>query len=62
MLETLTFYMDISFFISLCMSHEMIVLNLEMIMDADCGCDCFELPISEVLQDQYLGILDMLCS
>ena len=38
------------------------VLNLETIMDADCGCDYFDLPISEVLQDQHLGILGMLCS
>ena len=29
------------------------VLNLETIMDADCGCDCFDLSISEVLQDQH---------
>ena len=25
-------------------------------MDADCGCDYFDLPISEVLLDQHLGI------
>ena len=37
------------------------VLNLEIIMDADCGCDYFDLPISEVLQDQHLGILGMSC-
>ena len=33
------------------------VLNLETIMNTDCGCDYFDLPISEVLQDQHLGIL-----
>ena len=30
------------------------ILNLETIMDADCGCDYFDLPISGVLQDQHL--------
>ena len=27
-------------------------LNLEIIIDTDYGCDCFDLPISKVLQDQ----------
>ena len=30
-------------------------------MDVDCGYDWFDLPISEVLQNQHLGILGMLC-
>ena len=38
------------------------VLNLETIMNANCGCDNFDLPISDLLQDQHLGILGMLCS
>ena len=35
---------------------------LNMIMNTDCGCDCFDLPINEVLKDQHLGILGMSCS
>ena len=34
------------------------VLNVETIMDADCGYDCFDLPISEVYSRstaRYLG-------
>ena len=38
------------------------VLNLETIMNTDCGYDYFDFRISEVLQDQHLGILGMLCS
>ena len=34
---------------------------LNTIMNVDSGCDYFDLPISEVLQDQHLGILGMLC-
>ena len=39
--------------------YKVCVLNLETIMDADCGYDYFDLPINEVLQDQYLGILGL---
>ena len=35
------------------------VLNLETITNADCRSDCFDLLISEVLQDQHMGILGM---
>ena len=33
------------------------MLNLETIMDADCGYDCFDLPIDEVCGRSILGYL-----
>ena len=45
MLETLTFYMDISFYISLDMCHEMIVLSLSIIVGNSC---MYEIHVSEI--------------